>query len=150
MNSPFTFRHTESGENKIISHCHPEPFAALEDKLREEDPTLCHPECNEGSRRWRFCSNVSVAYAPATLRFFAPLRSTQNDKLGRSARNDRQSLPSCYPFVSFRAWPEPVEGAGSKPFVVLEDRLREGDPTVCHPEPFAALEDRLGEGPQCH
>jgi len=80
--------------------CHPfvslragsEPFAVLEDKLREGNtPTPCHPEpftafedrLREGSQRCRCYSNSSVGYALAAFRFFAPLRSAQNDKLGR-------------------------------------------------------------------
>ena len=76
-----------------------EPFAAHEDRLREKNPTLCHPERSEEpalslskeSRHWRFYKNAPVTYVPEALRFFAPLRSAQNDKLMRSARNDNEN-----------------------------------------------------------
>jgi hypothetical protein len=82
------------------------PYSALGDKFYEGNVPLCHPEQREepalslskGSRRWRYYSAASVGDISEALRFFAPLRSAQNDsrrpcthndKLGRYAQNDK-------------------------------------------------------------
>ena len=74
------------------------PYSALGDKFYEGNVPLCHPEHREGSRRWRYYSAASVGDISEALRFFAPLRSAQNDsrgpcthndKLGRYAQNDK-------------------------------------------------------------
>jgi len=71
--------------------CGYEPFTAFKDRLREElFPTQCHPERSEGSKYYRRYSDAPVGYAPAALRFFASLRSAQNDKQGRCRQNDKQ------------------------------------------------------------
>jgi len=68
-----------------------ESLTAFKDKLREElFPTQCHPERSEGSKYYRRYSDTPVGYAPAALRFFASLRSAQNDKQGRCRQNDKQ------------------------------------------------------------
>jgi hypothetical protein len=49
------------------THCH--PFSA----------SFCHPERSEGSQHCRCYSNALIGYAHLALRFFASLRSGQND-----------------------------------------------------------------------
>ena len=93
---------------RITPVCHPEPLTSFEDRLREGNtPDPCHPERSEGSQRWRCYSNASVDYVSEALRFFASLRSAQNDKLGRCACS---GTDVCHP----------------EPFAALENRLREG------------------------
>jgi hypothetical protein len=67
----------------------PESFIASVDRFREEKLILCHSERSEGSRRYRCFSNALVFYTPVALRFFASLRSAQNDKLGCFVQNDK-------------------------------------------------------------
>jgi DNA polymerase-1 len=62
---------------ELIDFCHPEPAMHP-----------CHSEHSEESRSYRFCSNVAVPFIPTRLRFFVPLRSTQNDRKGGFAQND--------------------------------------------------------------
>jgi DNA polymerase-1 len=80
---------------KLTDFCHPEPamlprssarFAALDDKC-EEPRSSRHSGHSEESRLWRVNGSATIAYSRPGLRFFTPLRSVQNDKVGRSAQN---------------------------------------------------------------